>query len=60
MSIIYDRIRIIFDRVAKEYYHLKKQRRDELYGDYGIDSATDYARYILEEVAYDKDGGSLY
>ena len=60
MKNIHDEIGIIFDRVAEEYYHLTKSRQNYLYNDFGIDCGTDYARHILDEIAFDKDGESIY
>ena len=56
----YKTIVIISDRIAKDYYNLKRSRQIELENNYNIDSGTDYARYILNEVVYDKDGASIY
>lgn len=53
-------MRIIFNRIAEEYYHLKNNRKKELFNSYAIDCGTDYARYILNEIVYDKEGESIY
>ena len=53
-------ISIIFDRIVKEYYNFKKLHQNQLYDDFGIDCGIDYARYILNELVYDKNGSSIY
>lgn len=50
----------IFNRIASEYYHLNKKHKKELFENYNIDSGTDYAKYVLEEICYNENGESLY
>ena len=59
-SICYDTIVMISDRIAKDYYNLKRSRQRELERDYGFDCGTNYARHILSEIVYDEDGASIY
>jgi len=56
-----ENIQIIFSRLAdEEYPKLTMKRKKELDNEHAIDCGTDYARYILQELVYDKDGASMY
>lgn len=55
-----DNIRIIFNRIANEYKHLKADYKNYLFETYNIECGTNYARYILEEIVYNENGESIY
>jgi len=56
-----EKIQMVFNRLAnEEYIKLTMKRKKELFDSFSIDCGTDYARYILQELVYDKDGASIY
>lgn len=56
-----DKLQIIFNRLAnEEYLNLSIKRKRKLYENFNIDCGLDYARYILTELIYNKDGASIY
>lgn len=54
------KIKIIFDRITKDYKNLKLSYKQQLNRDFSIDCGTDYARFILEELVYNENGESIY
>ena len=60
INISYNELKIIFDKITEAYPYFKMSYKKELYNNFSIDCGTDFARFILAEIIYNKDGESIY